>query len=81
MKTIKSNHSDEKWTQRMAMINSGKCVNTESHENDKLFKNDRATNGKGKSVWVCVKCGSFGHTASRCSDLKSAQSWKQTAGQ
>ena len=39
MESIKKNYSEEKWSQRMALINSGKCVNTESHENDKLFRN------------------------------------------
>ena len=56
MESIKKNYSEEKWPQRMAMINSGKCVNTESHENDKLFKNDSATNAKGKSMYSSVGC-------------------------
>ena len=50
MKSIKKNYSDDKWSQRMALVNSGKCVNTESHENDKLFKNDRATNANDGGV-------------------------------
>ena len=56
MVSIKKNYSEEKWSQRMALINSGKCVNTESHENDKLFKNDSATNAKGKSMYSSVGC-------------------------
>ena len=56
------------------LYKSGKALNVKDHPYDKLFIKDRATKSSGASKWVCVKCGIFGHTASRCIDLKTATS-------
>ena len=64
----------------MKLVQSGKALNVENNPYDKLFVKDKAKKTNGTVKWVCVKCGTFGHTASRCMDLKTATNWKQTAG-
>ena len=68
------------WAERCKLVQSGKAINVEGNPYDKLFVKDKAKKQNGTNKWVCVKCGTFGHTASRCKDLKTATAWKQTAG-
>ena len=68
------------WAERCKLVQSGKAINVEGNPYDKLFVKDKAKKQNGTNKWVCMKCGTFGHTASRCMDLKTATNWKQTAG-
>ena len=71
VKALKAKYDDDIWSERIALMESGKKI---TKVNDNLFELDKSDDGK----YVCVKCWKLKHTASRCtsSNKKKAKSDK-----
>ena len=71
VKALKAKYDDDIWSERIALMESGKKI---TKANDNLFELDKNDDGK----YVCVKCWKLKHTASRCtsSNKKKAKSDK-----
>ena len=71
VKALKAKYDDDIWSERIALMESGKKI---TKANDNLFELDKTDDGK----YVCVKCWKLKHTASRCtsSTKKKAKSDK-----
>ena len=59
VKALKAKYDDDIWSERIALMESGKKI---TKANDNLFGLDKDDDGK----YVCVKCWKLKHTASRC---------------
>ena len=74
---FKPQYTDDEWSQREKLIQSGVAINLDGNPHASLFVKDRTEDATGRNRFICVKCRRFGHTAPFCDDLKRAQSWKQ----